>query len=107
MGDSVKGRSIASCIGVYMILKSVINLVIGFSVNNIVTLLVCVAFAYGLRTGKKYFNYITAVFLAAIALYHLKGNIDGRQWLYLIEGIADIVCAAILVISKDIRGYFS
>lgn len=106
MGDSSKGRSLATGIGVYMVVKSVINLVLGVSVSNLVTLIVNGVIGYGVMNGKKLFNIAAAAFLAVIALMHLKGNIDGRQWLYLFEGIADIACAAALVISKDIRSYF-
>lgn len=106
MGDSSIGRGFASGIGVYMIVKSVINLVLGFSIGNLVTLAINGVIAFGLKDGKKLFNIIAAVFLAVVALMHLKGNIDGRQWLYLAEGIADLACAAALVLNKDIRSYF-
>lgn len=106
MGDSSMGRGYATGIGIYMIVKSVINLVLGFSMGNLVTLIVNGVIAFGLSGGKKFFNIIAAAFLAVIALMHLKGNIDGRQWLYLAEGIADLACAAALVLNKDIRSYF-
>lgn len=106
MGDYSKGRSLASGIGIYMVVKSVINLVLGFSLNNIVTLIINGLIGFGVTNGRKFYNIIAAAFLAVIALMHIKGNIDGRQWLYLAEGIADLACAAALVLSKDIRSYF-
>lgn len=106
MGDSSKGRTLATGIGIYMIVKSLINLVLGFSVSNLGTLVINGILGYAVMSGRKYYNIIVGAFLAVIALLHLKGNIDGRQWLYLAEGIADIACAAALVISKDIRSYF-
>lgn len=107
MGDSSKGRGFASGIGIYMIVKSAINLVLGFSMGNIVTLIINGVIGYGVMNGRKFFNIIASAFLAVIALMHLKGNIDGQQWFYLAEGIADLACAAALVLSKDIRSYFA
>ncbi len=94
-------------IGVYMVVKSVVNLLLGFSVTNIVMLAVSAALGYGMRNRRKPFDIVTAVFLTAVALMHLKANIDGRQWLYLAEGIADIVFSAGLLLQKDIKAYFA
>lgn len=107
MGDSSKGASYTSLIAGYMVLKSVINLVLGFSTGNIVTLLLNIAFAYFLHKGTSKFNYVAGIFLAAVMLMNVKANISGQQWFYLAEGIIDIICAAALFISRDIREYFN
>ncbi|SDA16000.1 hypothetical protein SAMN02910447_01047 [Ruminococcus sp. YE71] len=107
MGNSSNGHSISTGIALYMVVKSVVNLLLGFSLTNIVMIVVNAALGYTLRRGRKPFNLLTAVFLGAIALMHLKANIEGRQALYLAEGIADILCAAMLVINKDVRAFFS
>lgn len=90
-----------------MVLKSVINLLIGFGTGNIISLVINIAFAAGMHKGIKLLNYAAAAFLAVIMLMHFKDNLAGHQWLYLAEGIIDIICAAALIISSDIRAHFS
>ncbi len=103
MSSQEKGRLYVTVIAVYMVVKSVINLLLGFSVTNIIMLVVSAVLGYGLRSRRNSFELITAVFLIAVALLHLKDNINGRQWLYLAEGAADILCGAALLLNKDIK----
>ncbi|MGN0595349.1 MAG: hypothetical protein ACI4I6_09330 [Hominimerdicola sp.] len=107
MSNSENGRKFVMIISGYMVVKAVINLILGFGLGNIITLLVTFALCYFMFKGQQYMNYITAGVLALVMLYHLKGNIEGRHFFYLLEGIIDIAAAVVLVINKDIKAYFN
>lgn len=49
-----------SLIGAYMIVKGIVNLILGFSVGNIVTLLISGVLAFLIIKGVPYMNYVTA-----------------------------------------------
>ena len=106
--NNKKGRMLCIIMGAYFVAKAVLNMVIGggFSLSD---LLIALALACGLFTGIKYVNYIAAAVLAFIALKHLPANISdiGSNWIYLIEGIIDIGCAALLCLQADIKDNFS
>ena len=51
-------------IGLYLILKGVLNLILGFSVSNIIMLIVGVVALVLMLNRVPYINYIVAVFLA-------------------------------------------
>lgn len=107
MGNRENGKTICMVIGAYMVVKGLLNLVLGFGLGNIVTLVVSAALAYTLVTHMPYCNYITGAYLAVIFLVHIAGNISGGQWLYLIEGIIDVIAAVILFINPDVKAHFS
>jgi len=50
-----------SLIGAYMIVKGIVNLILGFSVGNIVTLLISGVLAFLIIKGVPYMNYVTGV----------------------------------------------
>lgn len=104
-GNSDKGKKTALAIGVYVIVKAVINgLIGGFSLADI-----AVAFAMCgvLVAGVKFCNYVVAAILAFVVLKNLGHNLSdiSANFIYLTEAAADIVSAAILVFSKDIKSY--
>ena len=88
-------------IGLYLIVKSVLNLILGFSGANIVMLILAVA-ALVLMLGRiPYIQYIVAVWLVLMFLVNLGG-----QWIYLLEGLLDVGAAAVLVFEKNVRAFF-
>ena len=91
-----QGRSIALIVGVYFIAKSVLNLILGGSVLDV-------------YTGLMYVNYIIAVVVLLIVLKNLKNNITNfsDNWLYLIEGIVDTICAVIICFSSNVKKHFT
>lgn len=104
------GRKFAIGIGLYFVLKQVLNLVLdGIGDGEIFTLLLSVGYAVVLILGIRYCNYVVAALAALIAVYYLPGNITGLpgNWIYLLEGILDIGAAAILVFQKDVQAYFN
>lgn len=105
---NAKGRVLCICMGVYFVAKAVLNMIIGgrFSLSD---LLIALVLACALLTGIKYVNYIAAAVLAFIALKYLPANISNisSNGIYLIEGAADIGCAALLCLQADIKENFS
>ena len=93
-------------IGLYLILKGVLNLILGFSVSNIIMLIVGVVAL--MLNRVPYINYIVAVFLAIMFLTHIGANLSnlGSQWIYLLEGLLDLGAAAVLVFEKNVKAFF-
>lgn len=95
-------------IGAYLIVKSVLNLILGFSGANLVMLIVSVVALILMLYRVPYINYIVAVWLALTFLLHVGSNISNfsSQWIYLLEGILDLGAAAVLVFEKNVKDYF-
>lgn len=101
------GRVFAVAIGIYQIIKVVLNGIIGSFVLS--DILIAAAVFIVLAAGIKYCNYICAGVLALIAVMHLGTNIMniGSNLIYLIEGILDIGAAVILCVNNDVKKFFS
>ncbi|MBR1749539.1 MAG: hypothetical protein IJ740_01475 [Ruminococcus sp.] len=106
MGHQVNGRNLVGLAGLWFIVKGVLNLILGFSFTNIVTLAVFVFLAYLMLQKKPTINIVTAIALVAIVLIHIKDNIVNFRILYLAEAAVDVVVAYILVFNKDVREFF-
>jgi hypothetical protein len=104
--NNQQGRSIALIVGAYFILKSVINLILGGGVMDVV---VSAAEAVVLYTGLMYLNYIVAAVVVIVALVHLPANLGniGDNWLYLLEGVIDIICAIVICVSPSVAEHFT
>lgn len=106
--NNAQGRNIAVIIGVYLIIKSVLNMTIGGGLS-ISSLLIAVGGALALFSGMQFVNFVVAGILVLVAVVHLPANISnlGSNWIYLIEGIIDIVCAVMLVTIGDVKEHFT
>lgn len=104
--NNKQGRNIALIVGIYFIAKSILNLILGGSVFDIILAAVEAALLY---TGLMYVNYIVAVLVIIIVLKNLKNNITNfsDNWLYLAEGIVDTICAVFICISSNVRRHFT
>lgn len=106
MGNSQNGRNIIGIIGAWLIGKSLLNLILGFGMPNIVTLIILGGLAYAMYSRLfPYSNYVTAGITAVTVLMNLIPNIQGGQWLYLLEAAVDCVCVYFLVLNKDVKAY--
>ena len=87
---------------------TLLNLILGFSVSNIIMLIVGVVALVLMLNRVPYINYIVAVFLAIMFLTHIGANLSnlGSQWIYLLEGLLDLGAAAVLVFEKNVRAFF-
>ncbi len=103
-----KGMTIGVAVGIYQIIKLVLNMILGGGFDILTLLIGAAAFLLAI-TGLKYGNYAVAAALALIAAAHLPDNISNisSNWIYLIEGIVDIGAAAVLCISSDVKEQFS
>lgn len=101
-----KGRNIAVFIGVYFIVKSVLNMILGDSFGNIIY---AVFEAVMLYTGLQYINYAVVILTGLVVIKNFGNNISniGSNWIYLLEGIIDIGCCLLLVASEDVRQHFT
>ena len=100
------GRKWVFGIGLYLIIKGALNLILGFSMSNLVMLIVSVVALVLMLNRVPYINYIVAVFLAL--MLHVGSNISnlGSQWIYLLEGLLDLGAAAVLVFEKNVKAFF-
>lgn len=76
---------------------------------SISSLLIAVGGALALFSGMQFVNYVVAGILVLVAVVHLPANISnfGSNWIYLIEGVIDIVCAVLLVTIDDVKAHFT
>ena len=96
------GRKWVFGIGLYLIIKGALNLILGFSMSNLVMLIVSVVALVLMLNRVPYINYIV------MFLMHVGSNISnlGSQWIYLLEGLLDLGAAAVLVFEKNVKAFF-
>lgn len=102
------GRKLSCIIGIYLIAKAFLNIILSgsFSVGD---LALAVIEAIALYTGLMYINYVVAALCLLVVAMHLKTNLSdiSAHLIYLIEAAIDVVCAVLLLASKDIKEHFS
>lgn len=100
------GKKIAMGIGVWMVIKGVLNLLMGFGLGNIISLVIAVVLAVLVMAGVPYCNYVVAVILGIGVLKNLPYNLMNFQIIYLLEAVVDVVCLLMLVIQRDVKAHF-
>ena len=116
--NNESGRVFCIIIGVWLLLKSVLNIVInvvngGGLAQDMSGLIISIVICVFLLLGIKYSNYVIAVYIALIVLIHLFDNLSGLfhgelvRLIYLLEGAADIGSAAALCMSGSIKEHFT
>lgn len=100
------GRKMAALVGGWLVIKNLINLVISFSVGNMVSLLVSLLILFTFCAGIPYVNYVVAILMAVVVIKNLPYNISHVQILYLIEAVIDAAGVCILLANKEVREYF-
>jgi hypothetical protein len=106
-GSSSKGRGLAMAIGIYAVVKAVLNGIIGsFAIFDII---IAIAILVFMIFGIKYSNYIIAALMVLVVAKNFGHNISdiGANWIYLLEAAIDIICAAVLCLSSDVKAFFS
>ena len=118
--NNSSGRAFAVMVGVWLIIKVVINMLInGLSIGDlpgdIGQLIIAGAEAVLLYLGLKYTNYVIAAIMALTVVIHVPGNISMmfsvdtllQAVIYLAEGAADIILAVVICITPSIREHFT
>lgn len=103
------GRSAALIVGIYFVLKAVVNLLLG---GNLWGIIIAALEAAVLYTGLIFSNYVIAVIVLVQVVMHLPGNISGlsenfKYLIYLLEGVIDVICCALICLSANAREHFS
>lgn len=106
MGHSVNGRNLVGMISGWMVIKGVLNLILGFGIGNIITLLVSIALGYLMLKSTPFMNYVTAILLFGVVIANIKNNIVNFEILYLIEAAVDVACGITLFVNKDVKEFF-
>ena len=103
-----RGKTIVTFFGAYLIGKSVLNLILGFSMGNLISLGIAVVMAALWFFGVKYTNYIVTFILLFVVLWHLRTNLIELPgtWLYLTEGIIDTAIGFCTLFVPDIKAHF-
>ena len=104
------GKKIVTGISIYLIVKDVFNLILGGSFIHLIISVVCVVLLFlGASGTLKYANAIVASAIALISLRYLPQNVSGlpNSFVYLAEGVIDLVCAVLLIFSSDVKAYFN
>lgn len=104
--NNEQGRTVALIVGIYFIAKSVLNLILGGGVMDII---ISAVEAVALYSGLMYLNYVVAAIAVIVVLKNLIPNIQnlGSNWIYLLEGIVDVVCALILCFAENVKAHFT
>ena len=102
-----QGKKIVMGISIYLILKQVLNVILGTGVSTMLLPVLISVFMY--LNLWQYTNYVVAGIIALIAFRYLPDNLRNfpSSWLYLLEGIVDFGTAVILIISQDVKAYFN
>jgi exosome complex RNA-binding protein Rrp42 (RNase PH superfamily) len=98
-----KGQKIVLGVGVWLVVKSLINLVLGFGFGNILSLIIAAVLTAVMIAGVPYTNYVTAVIVAIVVIKNLPYNISNAQIFYLIEAVIDVVAVVLLCASRDVK----
>lgn len=103
------GRMITLIVGIYLILKILLNMVLNGLNLNVGELIIAVAEALVLYAGLMFSNYVVAVLLLIVVLMHLGDNLKnlGSNLIYFLEGIIDAVCAVAICALPSVREHCS
>ncbi len=106
--NNVKGRNFVVIIGAYLIVKAVLNMIIGggFNITDLILAVICF---FAMFSGLQYLNYATAVVIAIPVISHMLYNIIHLPGtlIYLIEAFIDVGAIILLVTNADIKGHFT
>lgn len=101
------GKRISVLIGIWLMIKGVLNLLLGFSFGNLISLVVAFGFAYVLYIGMPYANYIIAFLVAIVVIKNFPYNLVHLKIIYLVEAVIDAYCVYLLVANEGVRKHFA
>lgn len=101
------GRKYVVLVGMYLLIKFVLNIFVGgFSFGGLIFAVVA---ALAMFSGLQYLNYVVAGLLAFGVARHLGYNLTHLPGtlIYLIEGVIDIGAAVLLIVQNDVKEHFT
>lgn len=101
------GKKLSVLIGIWLMIKGVLNLLLGFGIGNLISLVVAVVFAYVLYIGMPYSNYIIGALVAIVVIKNLPYNLFHLQIIYLAEAVVDAYCVFMLFVNANIKVHCS
>ena len=102
------GGTLIVVMAVYVVAKCLLNMALSGHLS-VATLVIAILEAAAFFLWYKYVNYVLAGLLAFIAIIYFPQNIAniGSNWIYLLEGAADVCCAALLCFHKDVAEHYT
>lgn len=106
--NNAQGRNFVVVIGLYLIVKAVLNMILGggFSIFDLIAPIICFLAMF---SGLEYLNYAVAVIIAIPVLKNMLYNVTHLpgSLIYLIEAVIDVGAVLLLVMQKDIKAHFT
>jgi hypothetical protein len=106
--NNTAGRNYVITIGVYMLAKTILNMILGggFAVNDLIFALAAAAVMY---TGLQFVNIAVAVLMAITVVRHLPYNISNlpSTLIYLIEAVIDAWAVIVLLTNSAVKAHFA
>ncbi len=103
-----KGRTYVIIVGAYLVLKAILNMIIGGGLN-IGDLIFAVIAAAAMFSGLQYLNIAVSAILAITVLTNLPHNLTHLPGtlIYLIEAAVDVGAIVLLLLQNDVKEHFT
>lgn len=102
------GRNYVVIVGVYLLVKTVINMFIGggFDFGGIIFAVVAAAAMF---SGLQYLNIAVAALLAFTVVRNMPYNMTHlpSAAIYLVEAVVDALAVVLLLVHKDVKEHFT
>lgn len=102
------GRNYVVVAGIYLIVKSILNMIIGggFNLGDIIFAVLATAAMY---SGLEYVNYVVAVLIAIGVVKNLPYNFTHLPGsiIYLIEAVVDVGAILLIILKNEVKEHFT
>lgn len=106
--NNERGRTYVIIVGAYLLLKAILNMVIGGGLN-IGDLLFAVIAAAAMFSGLQYLNIAVSALLALAVVTNLPYNLTHlpSTLIYLVEAVIDAGAVVLLLVQNDVKEHFT
>ena len=106
--NNEKGRTYVIIVGIYLVLKTVINMVIGggFDLGGIIFAVVA---ALAMFSGLQYLNIAVAALVDFTVVRNMPYNLTHlpSTAIYLVEAVIDAGAVVLLLVQNDVKAHFT
>lgn len=102
----MSGKTLATGVAIWLVLKALLNLILGFSFGDLIALIISIGLAVTLIIGITHMNYVVAILMGIVVLKNLPGNLMHFQLIYLLEAVVDVAAIYILVVVDNVKVHF-